>query len=54
MSPPIKHVNLPEKKLVLSDIVDNAKINNTNSFLDDAKLESLQEWIREQIKIYNK
>lgn len=62
MVPPNKHINLDEtigiisnskKKLELSDIIDNARINFINGFEDDAKLESLQEWIREQIKIYN-
>lgn len=54
MVPPSKHVPLDEtKKLKLSEIVDNAKINNINKFVDATKLEELQKWLEEQIKIYN-
>lgn len=54
MTPPNKYIPLDENgTLTLSILVDNTKINNANSFVDRTKLDSLQEWVREQIKIYN-
>jgi hypothetical protein len=53
MQPSSKPVLLDEtKKLELSEIVDNSKINNANAFKDRTRLDDLQEWIRAQIEIY--
>lgn len=45
--------NPPSEPLKLSDIADNTKINYMNSAKNRIQLEELQNWIREQAKLYN-
>ena len=55
MIKPNDHIQLPEDRvLLLSEIVDATKNNYDIGFETKTRLESLQEWVVEQSKIFNK
>jgi hypothetical protein len=54
MESPSNPVDLPEGKLELSNIIEYTAKNNAIAYKNRTQLESLQDWIRTQLELFNK